>query len=151
MGMGLMDLFAAAASTVRKQGAPLAERMRPRSLDEFSGQTDIVGPGKILRRIFEEEKRRTDAKSTSLSPLPSIILWGPPGTGKTTLAFLLLGSQFFRRLDGWFWLLWSLLLAAFGVSLWRIASTTATDNVNHRNDDWAALSVLEQIVRDVIF
>ena len=84
-----MDLFAAAASTVRKQGAPLAERMRPRSLDEFSGQTDIVGPGKILRRIFEEEKRRTDAKSTSLSPLPSIILWGPPGTGKTTLAFLL--------------------------------------------------------------
>ena len=84
-----MDLFAAAASTVRKQGAPLAERMRPRSLDEFSGQTDIVGPGKILRRIFEEEHRRTEAKSSSLSPLPSIILWGPPGTGKTTLAFLL--------------------------------------------------------------
>ena len=84
-----MDLFAAAASTVRKQGAPLAERMRPRSLDEFCGQTDIVGPGKILRRIFEEEHRRTAAKSSSLSPLPSIILWGPPGTGKTTLAFLL--------------------------------------------------------------
>ncbi|MEI6234285.1 MAG: replication-associated recombination protein A [Planctomycetota bacterium] len=84
-----MDLFAAAATTVRQQGAPLAERMRPKSLDEYCGQTDILGPGKILRRIFEEERRRIEVNSTSLSPLPSIILWGPPGTGKTTLAFLL--------------------------------------------------------------
>ncbi|HLX64054.1 MAG TPA: AAA family ATPase, partial [Planctomycetota bacterium] len=84
-----MDLFGAAVETVRKQGAPLAERMRPRTLDEYCGQTEILGPGKILRRIFEEERRRTETGSDSLAPLPSLILWGPPGTGKTTLAFLL--------------------------------------------------------------
>jgi putative ATPase len=87
-----MDLFAAAVETVRKQGAPLADRMRPRSLDEYCGQSEIVGPGKILRRIFEEEQKRTASGSKSLSPLPSLILWGPPGTGKTTLAFLLAGA-----------------------------------------------------------
>lgn len=55
---------------------PLAARMRPRTLDEFVGQDDIVGPGRALRRAIE-----TDA-------VPSMILWGPPGTGKTTLAEL---------------------------------------------------------------
>lgn len=83
------DLFVQAAQTVRQQGAPLAERMRPRSLDEYCGQSEILGPGKILRRIFEEEQRRKAQGSASLAPLPSLILWGPPGTGKTTLAFLL--------------------------------------------------------------
>jgi putative ATPase len=55
-------------------GAPLAARMRPRTLDDYVGQEHIVGPGKLLRRLLEAGQ------------LPSLILWGPPGTGKTTLA-----------------------------------------------------------------
>jgi putative ATPase len=61
-------------SSISNLGEPLAARMRPRSLDEFVGQEHIVGPGHALRRAIE-----TDA-------VPSMILWGPPGTGKTTLA-----------------------------------------------------------------
>lgn len=58
--------------------APLAERMRPRSLSEFVGQSHLVGAGRILRRLLEGSAN-----------LPSLILWGAPGTGKTTLARLL--------------------------------------------------------------
>lgn len=58
--------------------APLAERMRPRSLSEFVGQEHLVGEGRILRRLLEGSAN-----------LPSLILWGAPGTGKTTLARLL--------------------------------------------------------------
>ncbi len=54
--------------------APLAERMRPRTLDEFIGQEQILAEGKLLRRLIAEDK------------LTSLIFWGPPGTGKTTLA-----------------------------------------------------------------
>jgi putative ATPase len=54
--------------------APLAARMRPRTLDEFVGQEHLVGPGRVLRRAIEENR------------LVSMILWGPPGSGKTTLA-----------------------------------------------------------------
>src|SRR5262249_52762117 len=53
---------------------PLADRLRPKTLDEFVGQEKIVGPGRALRRMIEEDR------------LQSIIFWGPPGTGKTTLA-----------------------------------------------------------------
>jgi len=57
--------------------APLAERMRPRSLEEFFGQDHLVGKGRMLRQLWEQKK------------ITSIIFWGPPGSGKTTLARIL--------------------------------------------------------------
>ncbi|HVH57176.1 MAG TPA: replication-associated recombination protein A [Vicinamibacterales bacterium] len=60
-----------------KADTPLAERMRPRTLDEFVGQDTLIGPGRPLRQAIEQDR------------LQSIILWGPPGTGKTTLARLI--------------------------------------------------------------
>lgn len=68
------DEFETPAAT----GAPLAERMRPRTLDEFVGQRHLTGEGRVLRRVIEGG-----------GALPSLILWGAPGTGKTTLARLL--------------------------------------------------------------
>ena len=70
------DLFTAAA----RSRAPLADRMRPRTLDEFFGQAQIVGPGRLLRRAIEADR------------LTSSIFWGPPGCGKTTLASIIAGS-----------------------------------------------------------
>lgn len=70
-----MDLFSAAMD--EKKYAPLAQRMRPRNLDEFVGQEHIVGQGKLLRRAIEGDQ------------LGSLILYGPPGTGKTTLAMVI--------------------------------------------------------------
>ncbi len=70
-----VDLFDNAAAERAKREAPLADRMRPRTLDEFIGQEEIIGPGKLLRRAIESDRL-----------FSSIIFWGPPGTGKTTLA-----------------------------------------------------------------
>ena len=73
------DLFTMAQPS-RPSSAPLADRMRPRTLDEFIGQKHIVGPGKLLRRAIEADR------------LTSSIFWGPPGCGKTTLASIIAES-----------------------------------------------------------
>ncbi|MGE5141519.1 MAG: AAA family ATPase [Rudaea sp.] len=72
------DLFDHAQKETREREQPLAARMRPRTLDEFVGQSDILGPGKLLRRAIESDRL-----------FSSIILWGPPGTGKTTLSAII--------------------------------------------------------------
>src|SRR5262245_12596126 len=69
-----MDLFAGTRQKNLARVAPLAVRMRPRTLDEFVGQQHFLGPGKLLRRMLEADR------------LTSVIFYGPPGTGKTTLA-----------------------------------------------------------------
>lgn len=69
-----MDLFDHASEEETKAAAPLAERMRPRTLDEYVGQEHLTGEGRLLRRAIK------------LDQVPSMIFWGPPGTGKTTLA-----------------------------------------------------------------
>ena len=71
MAQPTLDLFATAADW-----RPLADRLRPTTLDEFVGQLHLIAPGKPLRRLLEG------------GALHSMILWGPPGTGKTTLARL---------------------------------------------------------------
>jgi len=70
-----LELFPRESSAPRKSG-PLADRMRPRTLEEVVGQTHLLGPGKILRVTLMQGE------------IPSLILWGPPGTGKTSLAML---------------------------------------------------------------
>ncbi|MGD8792434.1 MAG: AAA family ATPase [Anaerolineae bacterium] len=69
-----MDLFDHAGKKRIEREAPLAARLRPRTLDEFVGQEHIVGPGRLLRRAIQADQ------------LSSVIFYGPPGTGKTTLA-----------------------------------------------------------------
>lgn len=70
----MSDLFTDAGKKFLGQHVPLADRMRPRTLDEFVGQEHILGKGKLLRRAIESDR------------LTSVIFFGPPGTGKTTLA-----------------------------------------------------------------
>src|ERR1700720_1570923 len=70
--------------------APLAARMRPRNLDEYAGQSHILGPGQLLRRAIEADR------------IQSLILYGPPGTGKTSLAQIIARQtrSKFERLSG---------------------------------------------------
>jgi putative ATPase len=80
-----MDLFPEEEKRHRAPRAPLAERMRPRTFEEFVGQADLLKPGSLLR------------SATERGELPSLIFWGPPGSGKTTLARLIAhasGSHF---------------------------------------------------------
>jgi putative ATPase len=74
------DLFSAAAEQHLRSQAPLAARLRPRTLADVVGQEHLVGEGKPLRRLVEQDR------------LTSAIFWGPPGTGKTTLALAVAGS-----------------------------------------------------------
>ena len=74
-----MDLFGDIPIENMKEGRgdflpPLADRMRPRSLEEFTGQTHLIGEGRLVKKLLAGKE------------IPSLILWGPPGTGKTTLA-----------------------------------------------------------------
>src|SRR3981189_3762887 len=69
-----MELFREQRQKNLDRVAPLAARMRPRTLDEFAGQQHFLGPGKLLRRMLEADR------------LTSVLFYGPPGTGKTTLA-----------------------------------------------------------------
>jgi putative ATPase len=72
-----MDLFDLNREQQASREAPLAARMRPRSFDEFVGQEHVVGKERVLRKSIESDQ------------LPSMILWGPPGSGKTTLAYII--------------------------------------------------------------
>lgn len=101
----MSDLFKEAAKRALSANAPLADRMRPRSLDEFVGQDHILGPGKLLRRAIEADR------------IGSLIFYGPPGTGKTTL-----GRIVARHTKSWFT---SLNAVLAGVKDIRIAIASA--------------------------
>ena len=71
------DLFSAGLRERLERQAPLAARLRPKTLDDVVGQDHLLAPGRPLRRLIEADR------------ISSLILWGPPGTGKTTLASLI--------------------------------------------------------------
>src|SRR3990170_2048367 len=70
----MMELFEKKIKTQIEKISPLADRMRPRTIEEVVGQSHLLGPGKFIKRLIEKKD------------LISIIIWGQPGTGKTTLA-----------------------------------------------------------------
>jgi putative ATPase len=81
------DLFSAAGREAAAAAAPLAARMRPRAVDEVVGQRKLLRQGSPLRRLVEPVDA-TDASGQARTTPASVILWGPPGTGKTTLAYV---------------------------------------------------------------
>ena len=86
---GGASLFDDAAADAQRAVAPLAVRMRPRTLDEIVGQQHLLGPGTPLRRMVEAPQ----------SAVSSIFLWGPPGTGKTTLAYVVSQATYKRFVE----------------------------------------------------
>lgn len=84
-----MDLFSSLKEDSLKRNAPLAERMRPRTLDEIWGQEDILAPGKLLRRSIEGDRLR------------SLVFYGPPGSGKTSIAAVIarVTKGFFAKIN----------------------------------------------------
>src|SRR3982750_1030016 len=106
-----MDLFGDVRKKHFGKVAPLAVRMRPRSLDEFVGQQHFLGEGKLLRRMLEADR------------LTSVIFYGPPGTGKTTLASLVAQTtkSHFEQVNA----------AAVGVKEVRAVLETARDRLGN--------------------
>lgn len=76
-----MDFFSLQYEQAKEASAPLAQRMRPKTLEDFAGQKHLIGKGKALRRMIEEDR------------LTSMIFYGPPGTGKTTLAKIIANTS----------------------------------------------------------
>ena len=106
-----MDLFQDSRQRNLDKVAPLAARMRPRTLGEFAGQQHFLAPGKLLRRMLEADR------------LTSVIFYGPPGTGKTTLARLIADtvSSHFEQLNA----------AAVGVKEVRAVIDAAKERLAH--------------------